>query len=303
MGLMHTNIPELTGVDLEFVGFAYGGPLNQAALAGQIDVLLTADQPAIALLSRTDQYKVVARMMNNRTCLYVPNKSPVKTLADLPGTSIAGPVGAAAERVALEALGEAGLDLASIRFGSIDMAQQAALIAAGEADGRWANFDALYGFDPMPAVFETEGAARMIHCAAVVSVIVANEEMLTVRRDDLERFLLAFLLSWYQFAQHPDTMNAIFVEQVQLHISPEALEIAASVEPNRRAKAISDIQLTFDHGDFDTFDAASAFLVERGIIEHPVDMRADAHTDTGPLMAVLAEDRASQLAPRIRMLK
>jgi hypothetical protein len=37
--LKHSNIPRLTGVDLAYVGFSYGGPLNSAALAGQIDVL------------------------------------------------------------------------------------------------------------------------------------------------------------------------------------------------------------------------------------------------------------------------
>ena len=42
VGLQKSNIPELVGVELDYPGFAFGGPLNQAALAGQVDLLLTA---------------------------------------------------------------------------------------------------------------------------------------------------------------------------------------------------------------------------------------------------------------------
>ena len=41
---------ELHGFAPEFTGVSYGGPLNEAAAAGQVDVVFTADQPAAALL-------------------------------------------------------------------------------------------------------------------------------------------------------------------------------------------------------------------------------------------------------------
>ena len=47
MGLKYTNIPQLTGINLAYTGFSYGGPLNRAALSGDVDILLTADQPAL----------------------------------------------------------------------------------------------------------------------------------------------------------------------------------------------------------------------------------------------------------------
>ncbi len=47
MGLKYTNIPKLVRIELNFTGFSYGGPLNHAALSGQVDVLLTADHPAL----------------------------------------------------------------------------------------------------------------------------------------------------------------------------------------------------------------------------------------------------------------
>lgn len=74
MGLQHTNIPELNDLNIEYVGFAYGGPLNKAAIAGEVDILLTADHPALVLMSKKPGYRIVSRMMYNRVCIYVPKK-------------------------------------------------------------------------------------------------------------------------------------------------------------------------------------------------------------------------------------
>jgi ABC-type nitrate/sulfonate/bicarbonate transport system substrate-binding protein len=303
MGLKHTNIPELVDVDIEFVGFSYGAPLNQAALAGQVDILLTADQPAIALLSRSEDFKVVSRMMYNRTCLYVPENSPIQSLMDLEGKSVAGPVGAAAERTTLRALQEAGLELDTIRFGNIDMGGQSALVAAGANEGRWSQFDALYGFDPLPAVFEARGRARMIQCGRVVSVVVASRDMLENRVGELERFLRGFYLSWYQYARNPEKMNELFLIDSNLEFTHKALEIAASVEPNRRAEELSGIRLTFNDQDFETFDQASSFLMNKGVISDPVDIRRPPYLDLRPLLKMLEQPGTADLAESIKVVE
>ena len=303
MGLKHTNIPELVDVELEFVGFSYGAPLNQAALARQVDILLTADQPAIALLSRTDDYKVVSRMMYNRTCLYVPEDSPIETIVELEGETVAGPVGAAAERTALRALREAGVDLETIQFGNIDMGRQATLVAAGAKDGRWGGFDALYGFDPLPAVFEANGLVKMIHCGRVVSVVVASRDMLENRPTELKRFLRAFYLSWYQYAVNPEKMNELFLSDSNLDFTRKALEIAASVEPNRKARKLSEIRLTFAPEDFEIFDEASSFLVGKGVISDPLDISQSRYLDSRPLEEMLEQPGTAELAESIRIVE
>lgn len=301
MGLMHTNIPELTGVELDYIGFSYGGPLNQAALAGEVDLMLTADQPAAALMFRSDGYKVVARMMNNRTCTYVPPESSVRSLKDLSAKSLAGPVGAAAERVVLAALKDNGLELDSINFGNIDMGQQAALIAAGSSDGKWGRFDAMYGFDPMPAVFEADGAARMIHCGKVVSVVLASVDLIKNRSEDLTNFLTAFRLSWNLFASDPDRMNDRFIEHSQLGFSRKALEIAATVERNMDARAFEDVELLFSEDDFSTFDGAVEFLMSRGIVKEPLDVRDSKYIDLTAAKAVMAQGFGSDLVDKIKL--
>ncbi len=48
----HTDILKKNELKAEFVGRTYGPLLNEIALAGEIDVVLTADQPAAALFSK-----------------------------------------------------------------------------------------------------------------------------------------------------------------------------------------------------------------------------------------------------------
>src|SRR5690242_8344077 len=74
--LKHTDILEHHALAGDFKGFSYGGPLNEAALAGQVDVIFTADQPAATLIARGGKWKIVARLIDFRACLIVPLDSP-----------------------------------------------------------------------------------------------------------------------------------------------------------------------------------------------------------------------------------
>jgi sulfonate transport system substrate-binding protein len=298
MGLTHTNVPALTGIEIEPVGFSYGAPLNAAALAGEVDVLLTADQPALVLLSKSDRFVVVARMMYNRVCIYVPPKSPIRSLRDLKGKQVMGPVGAAAERVALAAVQKAGLATADVTWGNLDMAQQAALLKRGAEGGSWPGADALYGFDPLPAVFEEAGQARMLSCGNVVSVVVASRDMVEKRPKELEAFLRAFALSWHFFATQPKLANRWFAEEARLDVSDAVLDKCAAVEPNRQAKRLADLRLTLNEADYKTLESTVAFLRSREIVKEPMDVRKVV--DLRPLQRALAGNSLAALAKQVR---
>jgi ABC-type nitrate/sulfonate/bicarbonate transport system substrate-binding protein len=302
MGLAHTNIPELTGIRIRPIGFSYGAPLNSAALAGEVDVLLTADQPALVLLAKTDRFVIVARLMYNRVCIYVPPDSPARSLADLKGKRVMGPVGAAAERMALDSLKAAGLGPADIAYGSLDMAAQAALLKrAGRGAAAWAGADALYGFDPLPAVFEAAGEARMLSCGNVLALVLAARKMVEERPRELQAFLAAFALSWNFYANHPRQANAWFVKEARLDASDAVLDRCAAVEPNRSARSLSALRLTLAPADLATLDRALAFLHEKGIVREPLDVRR--RIDEKPLAAALADLALPALVAQVRPLR
>ena len=100
--LMKTDILKSAGFEPEFVGFSYGGPLNEGALAGEVDVIFTADQPAIALMSRADDWRVAGRLMYNRVGTFVLFDSPLTSLADLKGKAVAIPFEVVKRRSAFE---------------------------------------------------------------------------------------------------------------------------------------------------------------------------------------------------------
>ncbi len=288
--LKHSNIPELLDLDIEYVGFAYGGPLNKAALGGGVDVLLTADHPAAVLLSKQRGFKIVARMMYNRVCLYTPTGSAITDLDQLDSARLAGPIGAAAERVALAEVRNAGVDLSSVSLVQLDMAQQNTLIVGGSD---WQGIDAMFGFDPLPAIWHANGQIEILKCGPVVSIVAASEEMTTERGDGLEDFLTAFHLSWETFRQNPEVLGKLFLEEARLEASLEALDQAASIEPNAKAEDMASLRLTFTEGDLATLNVATRFLQDRGSI--PADFAITDHLDTGFIEAVLSARNAEAL--------
>lgn len=284
MGLQHTNIPQLNNIDIDYIGFSYGGPLNKAAIAGEVDILLTADHPALVLMSKKPGYRIVSRMMYNRVCIYVPSKSSILELKQLAGKTVMGPVGAAAERVALQALRDASVDINSLRIGKLDMAQQSALLSREGSEKTWTGVDALFGFDPLPAVFQEQGKARMLDCGKVVSVVVASPEMLK-RKDDLKHFLQAFRTSWYYYANNPQIVNGLFSKQSRLNVSDSVLDEAASIEPNRWKTNPAEQGFLFEKVDLEVLEEAQKYLLDRNILKVP--LKISAQIDTGIMQSLL----------------
>ena len=269
MGLDKGGLAQDAGLDIEYIGFTYGAPLNQAALSGEVDILLTADQPAVALLYRSDNYRIVSRMMYNRVCLYVPPKSEIADVSGLNGKLIAGPLGAAAERVAASAL-----DGLTVRYSQMDMSAQTALLKSqGTEASEWSGIDGLFGFDPLPAFFEDEGLAKILVCKPVVSVVLASTDMIENRRDDLSSFLQAFAKSWIWYANDPVTANRDFVAAAKLDFTDDQLDLAASLEPNFKASNLKDLRLTLNEADQAALLSARDFLAGQGAVAADFDPR------------------------------
>jgi ABC-type nitrate/sulfonate/bicarbonate transport system substrate-binding protein len=294
MGLMETPIGSHNGLELEFFDFPFGGPLNQAAIGGAVDVVLTADQPALLLLSKSDDFVVAGRMMYNRVCLYAPVGSEIASVGALDGKRISGPVGAAAERFALDRLQAEGLDLEKITFGNLDMAEQSALLlSAGPTASEWRGVDALYGFDPHPAAFAADGYAKVLDCGPVVSVVLIRKSTLLSQPQKAADFMCAFTAAWHQYAADPGLMNDLFLERSGLKVSHAVLDESASLEPNLKASSADQFSFGLKERDLEIFDSANRFLTSQGTLEQAVDVAA--FIDQGPLDAALASQDCAAL--------
>lgn len=279
--LVNTNVLQLVDLEVDLAGFSSGAPLNEAALNQRVDVLFTADQPAATLLANGGEFTIVARLMYNRVGIYVPPESPIRNLIDLEGATVGVPFGAAAQRDALQAVKGVGLEPGSdVSFVNLDILEHSSIVQAG-SDSSWPGFDALAGFDPTPAILETDGSARMLHVGTVVSVVMVSNDLLERRPDEVERLLAAYQLAWLFYAQNPEQAGEWFRESSDLEFSDAVLDLAASVEPNLGATDLAALKLKFSDDDLGVLQDASDFLLAQDLIEREVIVLD--HIDLDPL--------------------
>ncbi len=270
--LKRTDLLKDNGLEGDFKGFSYGGPLNEAALAGEVDVLFTADQPIAMLLSNNPNWTIIGRLMYNRTTLFVPPNSDIQDVAGLKGKTVAMPFGAAAQRMALLAEQEAGLDPQNdVNNINLGIYEQSDVVKDPEAT-KWGEIDAMASFDPTPAILEEKGLTRTLKVGKIVSVIAMSNEYIEKNPDAPVNFLKAFKGAYKFYRNDIGQSNDWFKEEAKLDITPKALEIAASIEPNVNAENEDDIYINFKDEDYLVMQEAADFLLEQDMIKTPVNM-------------------------------
>lgn len=261
----HTKILESQGLQAEFIGKTYGPELNELALAKQVDLILTADQPAATLFSKNKDdgkgWVGIGRLMYNRTSTYVPLNSKIKSLVDLKGKTVGLPMGAAAERITLNALYELGLKNQDFKIINLDIKEHGALIKKFKNAEKWDQFDALAGFDPVPSILEAQKMIRVIHVGKVVSMMLANEEFLKLNSGVEKKLQSALVDAYDYYAKNTQQADKWFMEEAHLaEINEAALSISASLEPNLQAKKKSDIRISFNKDDLRLLQEAAKFI-------------------------------------------
>jgi sulfonate transport system substrate-binding protein len=294
--LMKTDILEKNGFEPEFIGFSYGGPLNEGALAGAVDVLFTADQPAIALMSRAPDWRVIGRLMYNRVGTFVPPESAVQTPADLRGKTVAIPFGAAAHRETLSAIRAAGLDPEQdVKAVNLGIQELVALVGAGSEAGRWGSIDAGSAWDPAYADLENSGAVRSIASGVVTSVVVMDQDFVATTPDADRRFMTAMREAYGWYRAHAPQANRWFTEESKLPFDVEVLDLAASVEPNLKVSRASEIRVSLSEEDIAGMQRAADFMVEAELLKAPVEVAPLIVTEATTDLPVPAPGRVGLL--------
>ena len=263
--LKHTDILEKNGLEAEFIGRSYGPVLNKIALAGEIDVILTADQPAAALFSKKKGWIGIGRLMYNRTLTYVPPNSPIKTIGDLKGKTIGIPIGAAAERVTVEALKREGLDpQKDVTIINLGIMEQGPIVLSGKNGLTWGKIDALSGFDPAPAIFESQGLIRVLDIGRVCSLVLMNKHFIASNPGVAQKLMQSVFDAYDYYRQNVEQANAWFMKEAGLkNADQNACNIAASIEPNVWVKSRADIRVSFLAEDFEIMQRGADFLAPK----------------------------------------
>ncbi|HCH65414.1 MAG TPA: hypothetical protein DFR83_21590 [Deltaproteobacteria bacterium] len=246
--------------------------MNEGALAGAVDVLFTADQPAIALTTRASHWGVIGRLMANRVGTFVPPESSIQTPADLRDKTVAVPFGAAAHRATLGAIEEAGLDPnTEVRVTNLGLQEIVALVGVGVDEGtqRWGQTDAAAAWDPAFATLEHSGAVRVIDRATITSVVVMDDRFVQQHPEVDRRFMQALHAAYDYVRTDPGHAAARFKEQSNLPFALDVLALAASVEPNLSAASARDIRVHLSAEEVAGMQKAADFMLEAGLLRTP----------------------------------
>ena len=264
--LKQSDILKNLGFAPEFVGFSYGAPLNEGALAGEVDVLFTADQPAIALCNRDNSWGMIGRLMYNRVGTFVPPDSAVQSVADLKGKTIAIPFGAAAHRETLGAVKAAGMD-PSTDINAVNMGIQE--VAALANSKKWETVHAGSAWDPVFAQLESSGLVRTVAQGLVTSVVVMDNDFVTANPGADKKFMDAMAKAYDQYKSDTAKANEAFKTASNLKFSLAALDLAASVEPNLSAD--NPVSVTLSDEDKANIQKAADFMFDAKILKAKVD--------------------------------
>lgn len=269
--LLHTDILARNGFAGELRGYPYGAPLNDGALAGEVDVLFTADQPALALAVKDPSWGIIGRLVYNRVGTVVPLASSVETPRDLVRKTLAVPFGAAAQREAMEAIEAEGLDpTKDVKLVDRSAEEILGFVRAGAREGRWGDIDAAAVFDPTFAEIERSKRARTIASSVVTGVVMMDDDYLAAHPGADARVRTALAEAYDVYRADPARADRWFQQLAKLRFDVAALTAAAVVEPNLTAASPADIRVHLADTDVAELRAAAAFMAKNDLLPEAI---------------------------------
>ncbi len=137
-----SGVLDNTPYKVQWALFSYGPPLVAAEDSGQVDIGDVGDIPPINGAAKDTGFRVVAAeepvtAHEAGDYILVPKGSPIKTLADLRGKSVAVPIGSSAHGFLLNAIESVGLTPKDVDFVNLAPGPGAAAFDSGKVDA-WA---------------------------------------------------------------------------------------------------------------------------------------------------------------------
>jgi ABC-type nitrate/sulfonate/bicarbonate transport system substrate-binding protein len=247
--LQRTDILERNGFKGQFTMFSFGPAVNEALVSGALDVGFIGDMPSVSLAAVNAPTTVIGRQSVFRGAIVASTKSNIKTLADLKGKQLYGPVGSSIYLAALAMLEKAhlkpGTDVEVTNMGFADLSDA---IRAGK-------IDAAFIWDPWVENFVEKGLARVIaEDTGLTMVIPMRDELKKAHPQAPERFLRAHKEALLYAATHRDQANSWFQEpEVARQLSKSVVEKTTAYDPQWGAKSLGDIRVSFSDAELERY--------------------------------------------------
>lgn len=240
--LAKTDILERNGLKAEMIMFSFGPAVNEALVSGAVDVGFIGDMPSVALANANSPTTVIGRQSVFRGSILATTKSGIKSLAELKGKKLHGPVGSSIYLAALTMLDKAGLkagkDVDVVNMGFADLSDG---IKAGKVD-------AVFVWDPWIELFVTEKLATVLASDTSLTMVIAMRNDFRAKNPDAaEKFLKAHKEALLFAASDHARSNAWFREpEAARKLDANVVQRATAYDPQWNAKSLKDIRIAFN---------------------------------------------------------
>jgi sulfonate transport system substrate-binding protein len=271
--LQRTDILERNGFKGQFTMFSFGPAVNEALVSGALDIGFIGDMPSVSLAAVNVRTTVIGRQSVFRGAIVASTKSDMKTLGDLKGKKIHGPVGSSIYLAALAMLEKANLKPATdVEVTNMGFADLSDAIRTGK-------IDAAFIWDPWVENFVEKGLARVIaEDTQLTMVIPMQDDFRKAHPQATERFLRAHKEALLYAATHRDQANSWFREpEVARQLSTSVVEKTTAYDPQWGAKSLSDIRVSFSDSELERYLELSRRAGELKIypVAPPVQQKLD----------------------------
>ena len=258
---------EMPGVDIKYVKIGGGGDMLRAIAGNDVDFGGLGNPPAAIGVTRGLPIKgiMVINMLDTVEAMVVRSSANIKSLRDLKGKTVAAPFGSTTHYLLLQALGDDGVDPASMKILDLAPSDIAAAWLRGDLDAAWfwePNLDKAVKNDGH--IFITSGIMEKRGYPTWDIGVVMNA-FAAKYPDYVEKFVKAECDGIDFWLKNPDKTAEIIAEELTLPLAD------ATRMMNGTAMVPCDRQLTAQYlgtssakGQFvDTLVATADFLVRQ----------------------------------------
>ncbi|TCM52801.1 sulfonate transport system substrate-binding protein [Rhizobium sp. PP-F2F-G48] len=250
---------EKDGISIRWVQSAGSNKALEYLNAGSIDFGSTAG--AAALIARVNGNPVKSVYVYSRpewTALVTGKDSPIKTVADLKGKTVAVTRGTDPHVFLVRALADAGLTSKDVTFVLLQHADGRLALSRGDVDA-WA------GLDPLMAAAEVEEGAKLFYRKPENNswgVLNTTETFAAEHPDIVKRVLATYEQARKQALADPAALKAALIEAAKL---PDAVIDRQLERTDLSTSRIGDVQA-------ETITKAGLALQEAGVLAADADI-------------------------------
>ena len=262
--LKNTDILAKNNAHAEMVSFSAAAPILEAALAKKVDATFLGITPSTVLLSKSNDWIIVARMIKFQEIIMVRNDSGISTISDLKGKKIGLPFASGPHTPIVKALEGASLvpgkdvELINIKPADLPLALETKQV------------DAVAWGATLKLAIEEKGFGKQIAAFNDFGVIMVSKKYASEHPEQVRNFLKAMKEANLFVAQNKKQVFEWYAKDSSFTL--QYVESLPLTEPNYNAKSISDVDLSLPKGLVAEMQNTVDYMQKIGIIDKRVDL-------------------------------